>query len=173
MAAAFKKTEQVEQCICIIFCIKLGHSSTETIQVTHKATTMGNWWLAVSSWQCAHWCIQSHAEVLGKHQITHLTQLPYNPDLVPCDSWLFPKLKSPLKGKRLQTVEIQENMTMQLMVLGENCVRSQGACFEGIEVSMSYVQCFLYLVSSSINVSIFHITWLDTFWTDLIYFKHS
>ena len=34
---------------------------------------------------------------------------------------------------------------------------------------LSYVQCFLYLVSSSINVSIFHITWLDTFWTYLVW----
>ena len=33
---------------------------------------------------------------------------------------------------------------------------------------MSYVQCFLYFVSSSINVSIFHNTWLGTFWTNLI-----
>ena len=39
---------------------------------------------------------------------------------------------------------------------------------KGTEVSVSYVQCFLCLVSSSINVSIFHITWLDTFWTDLV-----
>ena len=37
---------------------------------------------------------------------------------------------------------------------------------KGTEVSLSYVQCVLYLVSSSINVSIFHITGLDTFWTD-------
>ena len=51
----------------------------------------------------------------------------------------------------------------------ENCVRSQGTYFEGTEASLSYVQCFLYLVSSSINVFIFHITWLDTFWTDLVY----
>ena len=35
------------------------------------------------------------------------------------------------------------------------------------EASMSYVQCFLYLVSS-INVSIFHSVGLDTFWTDLV-----
>ena len=35
----------------------------------------------------------------------------------------------------------------------------------GTEASLSYVQCFLHLVSSSINVSIFHITWLDTFCT--------
>ena len=33
------------------------------------------------------------------------------------------------------------------------------------ETSLSCVQCFLYLVSSSINVSIFHVTWLDTFYT--------
>ena len=33
------------------------------------------------------------------------------------------------------------------------------------EASLSYAH-FLYLVSSII-VSIFHITWLDTFWTDL------
>ena len=30
----------------------------------------------------------------------------------------------------------------------ENCVRSQGAYFEGAELSLSYAQCFLYLVSS-------------------------
>ena len=28
---------------------------------------------------------------------------------------------------------------------------------------------FLYLVSSSISVSTFHITWLDTFWTHIVY----
>ena len=39
----------------------------------------------------------------------------------------------------------------------------------GTEASLSCVQCFLYLVSSLINVSVFHITWLDTFWTNLIY----
>ena len=42
---------------------------------------------------------------------------------------------------------------------------------KGTEVSLSYVQCFLYLVPSSINVSIFHITWLNTFWTGLIYLR--
>ena len=34
----------------------------------------------------------------------------------------------------------------------ENCARSPGAYFEGEWVSLSYVQCFLYLVSSSVNV---------------------
>ena len=45
-------------------------------------------------------------------------------------------------------------------------MRSQGATLKGTEVPLSYVQCFLYIVFSSINVSIFHITQLDTFWTD-------
>ena len=34
---------------------------------------------------------------------------------------------------------------------------------KGTEASLSYVQCFLYLVSSSTNVSIFDITWLEIF----------
>ena len=54
-----------------------------------------------------------------KHQITQVTQSPYILDLVFCNFWLFPKLKSPLKGKRFQTIdEIQENTTGQLMVIG-------------------------------------------------------
>ena len=58
---------------------------------------------------------------LAKHQITQVTQPHYNPDLTRCDFcdlWLFPKLKSPLKGKRFQTVdEIQENTMGQLMAI--------------------------------------------------------
>ena len=38
---------------------------------------------------------------------------------------------------------------------------------KGTEASLSYVQYFLCLVSS-INVSLFHSTWMDTFWTDLV-----
>ena len=60
-----------------------------------------------------------HAEFFVKHQITQVTQAPYSPDLAPCNFWLFPKLKSPWKGKRFQTVnEIQEKMTGQLMATG-------------------------------------------------------
>ena len=56
---------------------------------------------------------------------------PLSPDLAPCNFWLFPKLKSPLKEKKFQTIaEIQENVMGQLMVT-ERIVRSQGAHFEG------------------------------------------
>ena len=77
-----------------------------------------------------------------------LIQITTNePGLVPCDFWLFPKLKSPLKGKRFQTTsEIQKNTMGQLMAIPtkdfadcfeqwkrcwEKHVRSQGAYFEG------------------------------------------
>ena len=57
--------------------------------------------------------------ILVKHQITQVTQPPYSPDLVPCDFWLLPKLKSPFKGKIFQTIdEIQENTMEQLIVNG-------------------------------------------------------
>ena len=143
------------------------------INVMRMAAVMGNWWLAASSPQCAH---ASHLmqSFLVKHQITQVTQPPYSPDLVLCDFWHFQKLKSPLKGKRFQTVDkIQVNLMGQLIViptmdfaecfekwkrLWENCVRSQGAYYERTKASLFHVQCFLYLVSSSRNVSIFHST---------------
>jgi hypothetical protein len=37
---------------------------------------------------------------LTMHHITQVSQLPYSTDLAPCDLWLFPKLKSPLKGRK-------------------------------------------------------------------------
>ena len=50
VAITFKMTEQAEQQICITFCIKLEHSSMETIQMIQetiqmiqKATAMGSW----------------------------------------------------------------------------------------------------------------------------------
>ena len=46
-------------------------------------------------------------------------------------------------------------------------MRSQGAYYEGDTGVI--VLCTVFLVSSSINVSIFHITWLDSFWTDLVH----
>ena len=107
---------------------------------------------ATSDWQLHQDNAPTHASptlqsFLAKHQITCITQSPYSPDLAPCDSWFFLKLKSPLKRKRFQSIsEIQENMTEQLMAIPtqdfaecfeqwkrcwENCVRSQAAYFEG------------------------------------------
>ena len=131
-----------------------------------KAVAMGNWWVAASSGQCTCSCITSHAELFATLQITQVTQTPYSPNLVPWEFWLFPKLKSPVKGKRFQTInETQENRVADRD--WENVWGLKVPTLKGTEASLSYVQCFLYLVSSSINVSIFHIIWHGTFWTDL------
>ena len=99
----------------------------------------------------ASWLVKSF---FAKHQITQVTQPHWSPDFSPCYFWFFPKLKSPLKEKRFQTIdEIQENMTGQLMVIGRIVWGPKVPALKGTEVSLPYVQCFLYLVSSSINVS--------------------
>ena len=129
---------------------------------------MGNWWLTASS-QHACSCITSCAEFFGKTSnhpdCRGLTQLLYSPDLAPYNFWLFAKLKSSLKRKRFQTVdEIQG----QLMVTGKTLWGPKVPTLKGTEASLSSVQCFLCLVSSSVSVSIFHSMWLDAFWTDLM-----
>jgi transposase len=55
---------------------------------------------------------------LAKHSIPVVPHPPYSPDLAPCDFFLFPKLKSTLKGKLFQDVaEIQLNTTLQLQAI--------------------------------------------------------
>ena len=66
--------------------------------------------MATGDWQLHYNNLPAHAShlvqrFLVKHQITQVTQPPYSPDLVPCDFWLFPELKSPLKGKRFETMD--------------------------------------------------------------------
>jgi hypothetical protein len=47
-------------------------------------------------------------EFLANHNMLWLLHLPYSPDLAPADSFLFPKMKMQLKGRRFHTVaEIQ------------------------------------------------------------------
>jgi len=86
-------------------------------------------------------------EFLAQHNITTLPHPPYNPDLAPCDFFLFPKLKTHLKGHHFGTVEkVQAVVTRALNNISSEdflhcyaewqqrwnrCIRSQGSCFEG------------------------------------------
>ena len=102
-------------------------------------------------------------QFLVKPQITQVTQAHCSPGLVPCDFWLFPKVKSPLKGKRFQIVgEIQE------MVIVRTVWGPKVPTLKETEVSSSFAQCFLYLLQQT--SLFFPITWLNTFWTDLVVF---
>ena len=82
-----------------------------------------------------------------KKNIPVLRHPPYSPDLALCDLYLFPKLKSKLKGHLFGTMEnILKIVTDELNTLMENdfqycydqlkkhwnhCVTSQGSYFEG------------------------------------------
>ena len=132
VAITFKMTERIEQQICTKFCIKLEHSSSETIWVIQKVTAMGNWWLAASWWQRACSCITSHAEFFSETS-------NHSSDLAPLHSrfgalWL---VTSPKTKITFETKEISDCWWDSGKYDGaadgdwENCVRSQGAYFEG------------------------------------------
>ena len=112
------------------------------------------------NWQLHHDNVPTHTNCLVQRGFLHNIKPapPYSPHLVLGNFWHFPKLKSALNGKRFQTTnEIQENMLGHLMAIGRTVWGPKVLTLKGTEASLSYVQCFLYLVSSSINVSIFHI----------------
>ena len=173
MWLSHSKWQQVEQRICIEFFIKLEYSFVETIWVISEGCSYGQ--MVIGSFINGDYTLPHASRLvqrfLLKHQITQVTQPHYSPNLAPCDFWLFSKLKSLLKMKRFQTIDdIQKNMMGQLMVTGRTVWDPKVLTCKGTGASLSYVQCFLYLAFSSINCYIFHITWLDTFWTDLVYF---
>ena len=126
------QTEWVEQQICIKLCIKLEHSSTETIRVIHKTAAMGYWWLAASSLWNACSCIMSHAEIFGKTSNHPGDLAPLQPIFGTLWLLAFPKTKITFERE-----EISDHRWDSGNYNGtddgdwENCVRSQGAYFEG------------------------------------------
>jgi hypothetical protein len=67
-------------------------------------------------------------EVLAKKTIMKLDHPPYSPDLARCDFWLFPKLKTALKGHRFSDIaDIQGHATNILQSIPEEEFQK---CFE-------------------------------------------
>ena len=162
-------TEQVEQQICIKFCIKLEHSSMETIRMIQKAAAMGNWWLAASSQQCAHSCLLSHAEGFFCETSNHSGDSAYPIAQIwyPVTSG-FPKTKITFEREEISDHRWDSGRYDGAANGGwENCVRCQAASCEGDWGVI--VLGTMFLVSPSANVSIFHVTWLDASWTDLVF----
>lgn len=68
-------------------------------------------------------------EFLAAKNVPVCPHPPYSPDLAPCDFWLFPKIKTVLKGNRFDTIpEIERATTEQLKAIPkqafQNCFRS-------------------------------------------------
>jgi transposase len=86
-------------------------------------------------------------EFLTKKSILKLDHPPYSPDLAPCNFWLFPKLKTALKGHRFSEIsDIQGHPMTILQSIPEEefqkcfewwkhrltkCIGAQGDCFVG------------------------------------------
>jgi transposase len=109
------------------------------------------------AWRENRWMLQhdnapSHSsflvrDFLAKHATTVLPQPPYSPDLAPDDFFLFPKLKSTLKGRRFESIEaITTNSLAYLRSIPkpafqecfrtlkkrwQRCIQSRGEYFEG------------------------------------------
>jgi len=85
-------------------------------------------------------------EFLARKQVCVLNHPPYSPDLSPCDYFLFPKLKLPLKGRLFEDVQnIQGAVTSSLRAIPQEdmqrsfqslldratrCIDAEGMYFE-------------------------------------------
>jgi len=78
------------------------------------------------TWMLHHNNAPAHASLLilsylAKHQTSVVPHSHYSPDLAPADFFLFPKLKTTLKGSRFQIIEeIQENTIRELRAITES-----------------------------------------------------
>jgi len=101
-------------------------------------------------WENQTWMLHHDNASLIRSYLAKQTSVvphpPYSPDLAPADFFLFPKLKTTLKGRRFQTTEeIQENAIRELRAITESafkeafqqwkkrwerCIASRGDYFE-------------------------------------------
>ena len=141
------------------------------LRMIQKSAATSNWWLAASSWQHAHSCIMSHEEFFSKISNHPGDSGPLQPRFGTLRFLAFPKTKITFKRKEVSDCWWDSGKYDGAADGNwENCMRSQSAYFEGDWGII--VLCTMFLISSSINVSIFHITWLDTCWTEPTHLKN-
>ena len=77
-------------------------------------------------------------QFLAERNIATLKHPPYSPDLAPCDFFLFPKIKSVLKGTHFSDIDsIKMAATTELKKIPENAFQE---CFESWKKQMH--KCF-------------------------------
>ncbi|PNF35991.1 hypothetical protein B7P43_G02294 [Cryptotermes secundus] len=142
-------TERLEQRYCIKFCQKFGDTQAETIRKIQQA--FGDDAMGVT--QIKEWfnrfidgCMSSDGDLRSGRQSTSrnadVIEARYTPDMAPCDFWLFPRLKTPLKAPVLTDARISYRTRRRSCTPFQNCfqrwkdrwakcVESQGAYCEG------------------------------------------
>ena len=86
-----------------------------------------------NSWLLHHDNAPAHSSLLvrtflAKNNTVIMPQPPYSPDLAPCEFFLFPRLKRPVKGRRFPTIE--EIKTESLRVLKDIPKSAYQKCFK-------------------------------------------
>jgi hypothetical protein len=128
------------------------HSYLEILARLHEAVHQRRPELWPDVWILHHDSALAHDaltvwEFLAKKFIMKLDHPPYSPDLAPSDFWLFPELKTALKGHRFSDIaDVQEHATTvpqsipeegfqicfeQCKHLLTKCIGAQGDYFEG------------------------------------------
>ena len=144
---AFEMSEQVEQQICIKFWVTLEHSSAETLDESEGCS----WGQLVTGSFIMTMCLLMHhvsCRVFwwDTKSLRWLSPL-YSPNLAPCDFWLFPKLKSPLEGKRFrQSMRFRKIQWGGWWRLGELCEVPRCLLWRGLRrhCPMYNVSCTLF-----------------------------
>ena len=145
VAFAFQMTEGVEQWICIIFCVKFGHSSVETIWMIQEAAAMGTWWLAASSQHSTCSCITYHQEFFGETSNYPVDLAPLQPRFGALRFLAFPKTKITCewKGRDFRPwVRFRKRQWGSWWWLGELCEVPQCLLWRGLRC-----HCLVYNVS--------------------------
>ena len=121
-----------------------------------KATATGSWWLAASSWQYTHSCILSPAEIFGKPLKQPGDSASLQPRFGTLRLLAFPKTKITFEREEISDRQWDSGKySIAADGIGRTVCGPNVPTLKGSEVSLSYVQCFLYLVSFSVNVPIF------------------
>ena len=162
-------TEQVEQWNCIKFYDKLEHSSVETIE----------WFRRLQLWATGDWPLcynnmPTHASCLGQSFFCETSNHPDNSVPLQPRVGTLRLLSFPQTIITFEREEISDHWwdsgSYDRVADGdwENCVRSQGACFEGNWGII--ILCTMFLVSCIFlnRCLYFSHHWLDTFLTGLV-----
>ena len=132
VAITFKMIEQVEQWICVKFCVKPEHSSAETIWMIQKTAARGNWWLTASSWQRTCSCVTSPTEAFGETSNHPGDSASLQPRFGVLRLLGFPKTKVIFEREEISDCHWDSGKYNRAADGNwENCVRFQGAYSEG------------------------------------------
>ena len=157
------QNERVQQRICISFCVKLQHSSVETIRMIQKATAVGNWWLAASAWQRACSYIMSPAECFGETSNHPGDSAPLQPRLGTLQLLDFPKTKITFEREEI-SMRFGKIWWGSWWGLGELCEGPRCLLWKGLRC-----HCPMYSVSCIFNKCLYFPYYMAGHLLDLIY----